>query len=71
MPTILGTLDSIHLASALEIREATDVPVALMFATHDEQLARGARAFGFQVIGCGRRKLRACVDPQAQGQAFA
>ena len=48
MPTTLGTLDAIHLASALVLRE--EVP-DLVFATHDRQQAIGARALGFDVIG--------------------
>lgn len=49
MPTILGTLDSIHLATALEIGRHIEPPLAL--ATHDAQLARAARAFGLEVVG--------------------
>lgn len=49
MPTTLGTLDAIHLATALELaRTVTDAPV---LATHDAQLARAARASGIEVIG--------------------
>lgn len=48
MPTSVGTLDAIHLASALLVRE--EVP-DLVFATHDRQQAIGARALGFDVIG--------------------
>jgi predicted nucleic acid-binding protein len=48
-PTSLGTLDAIHLASALVFRESEGVePV---FVTHDEDLARGAIAMGFEVAG--------------------
>jgi predicted nucleic acid-binding protein len=49
MPTILGTLDSIHLATALEIGRHIEKPLVL--ATHDAQLARAARAFGLEVVG--------------------
>ena len=49
MPTVVGTLDAIHLATALELGRHTDEPVVL--ATHDVQLARGARASGLAVIG--------------------
>jgi hypothetical protein len=52
-PTLLGTLDSIHLASALLWRERTRE--ALVFATHDEALAIAARAHGFEVVGSGVR----------------
>ena len=48
MPTSVGTLDAIHVASALVVRE--EVP-DLIFATHDRQQAIGARALGFEVIG--------------------
>lgn len=48
-PTMLGSLDAIHLATALQWRErrATD----LAFATHDRQLGRAAAAMGFTVLG--------------------
>lgn len=49
LPTPLGTLDAIHLATALTWRErmgAVDV-----LATHDGSLALAARTFGFDVLG--------------------
>jgi uncharacterized protein len=47
-PTLIRTLDAIHLATALLVRiEHED----LVFATHDERLATAARAVGFEVIG--------------------
>jgi len=46
-PTSVGTLDAIHLASALLARER--IP-DLHFATHDVQLALAARAVGFDVL---------------------
>jgi uncharacterized protein len=49
MPTELGTLDAIHLASALLWRESTGEE--LMMATHDRALALGAQAYGIRVIG--------------------
>ena len=49
MPTVLGTLDSVHLATALDLAAALDEK--LVFATHDEQLGRAARAAGFDVLG--------------------
>ena len=49
MPTPLGTLDAIHLASALVWRDRQDVPLTM--ATHDAALATAARAFGFHVLG--------------------
>lgn len=47
-PTSVATLDAIHLATALMVRE--EFP-ALAFATHDQQLATAARALGFVVEG--------------------
>lgn len=49
MPTELGTLDAIHLASALIWREANGEDLAM--ATHDHALAIGAQAHGIPVIG--------------------
>jgi len=46
-PTILGTLDAIHLASALLWMEERDE--AITFLTHDTQLAVAARACGLDV----------------------
>jgi uncharacterized protein len=46
-PTVVGTLDALHLASALLVRpELPD----LRFATHDQGLAVAARAMGFVVL---------------------
>ena len=45
----LGTLDSIHLASALLWREGNGDPVTLL--THDAKLAAAGRAEGFPVFG--------------------
>lgn len=47
--TPLGTLDAIHLATALAWRDARQQPLAL--ATHDRALARAARAAGLDVRG--------------------
>jgi hypothetical protein len=47
-PTDLGSLDAIHLATALELRH--EFPT-LTFATHDRQLAIAALAMGFEVLG--------------------
>jgi predicted nucleic acid-binding protein len=47
-PTSIGSLDAIHLASALLVREQYD---GLIFATHDHQLGLAARATGFSVEG--------------------
>jgi predicted nucleic acid-binding protein len=49
MPTELGTLDAIHLSSALLWREFTGE--ALAMATHDRALAVGAQAYGMRVLG--------------------
>ena len=50
-PTALGSLDAIHLASALMVRDNLD---ELAFATHDDELGMAARATGFQVHGVSR-----------------
>ena len=47
-PTSLATLDAIHLASALTIRDQFD---DLRVATHDAELGLAARAMGFKVDG--------------------
>ena len=47
-PTVVGTVDAIHLASALSIREIDNLDAVL---THDLQLATAARSLGFNVIG--------------------
>lgn len=49
MPTELGTLDAIHLATALLWQETT--ATKLVMATHDNALALAARAHGLAVIG--------------------
>ncbi|MBN1961614.1 MAG: type II toxin-antitoxin system VapC family toxin [Deltaproteobacteria bacterium] len=49
MPTVLGSLDAIHLATAIELQ--SNLENELVLATHDTQLARAARASGFEVIG--------------------
>jgi predicted nucleic acid-binding protein len=48
LPTVVGTLDAIHLSTALILRETE--PLDLV-ATHDQQLAIAARALGFAVTG--------------------
>jgi predicted nucleic acid-binding protein len=51
-PTTSGTLDPVHLASALIVRgEMPD----LVLATHDRELAVAGRAVGFRVVGVARR----------------
>jgi uncharacterized protein len=49
MPTELGTLDAIHLASALLWRET--ISADLTMATHDRALALAALAHGLRVVG--------------------
>jgi predicted nucleic acid-binding protein len=49
MPTELGTLDAIHLATALLWKETTGTD--LVMATHDGTLALGAQAHGLVVLG--------------------
>jgi uncharacterized protein len=49
MPTELGTLDAIHLATALLWKDTTGIE--LVMATHDQALALGARAHGLAVVG--------------------
>ena len=49
MPMPLGTLDAIHLATALIWRDRMGLLPAMV--THDTSLASAARAFGFDVIG--------------------
>jgi len=48
MPTIVKTLDAIHLASAILIRERRGIE--LLFSTHDAQQAIAARALGFTTV---------------------
>lgn len=47
-PTMIGSLDAIHLASALLAKHEFD---HLALATHDGELATAGRAIGFQVHG--------------------
>jgi len=49
MPTELGTLDAIHLATALLWQEGANTE--LVMATHDAALGTAARAFGLRVVG--------------------
>ena len=50
LPTPLGSLDAIHLVSAMGWREQFE---PLVFATHDVALSLAARASGFEVVGAG------------------
>jgi predicted nucleic acid-binding protein len=49
MPTELGTLDAIHLASALLWKDASGVDPVM--ATHDGALGLAAQAHGLKVVG--------------------
>ncbi len=49
MPTELGTLDAIHLATALLWRDLTHAD--LIMTTHDSALALGAQAHGLPAVG--------------------
>jgi predicted nucleic acid-binding protein len=52
MPTELGTLDAIHLATALLWKDMAGTD--LVMATHDGALAVGAQAHGLSVVGAPR-----------------
>jgi len=52
MPTELGTLDAIHLATAMLWKETTRTD--LVMATHDGALVLGAQAHGLRVLGVSR-----------------
>jgi uncharacterized protein len=49
MPTVLGTLDAIHLATALMWSDVRGVRLKML--THDRALATAARASGLEVLG--------------------
>lgn len=49
MPTELGTLDAIHLASALLWKDSTGIDPIV--TTHDTALGMAAQAHGFTVLG--------------------
>lgn len=51
-PTIVDSLDAIHLATAMRYRnQQSRDERPIVFATHDKQLARAARAMNFAVLG--------------------
>jgi predicted nucleic acid-binding protein len=52
MPTELGTLDAIHLATALLWKEMTAADITI--ATHDETLGLSAKAHGLAVVGLAK-----------------
>ena len=47
-PTSIGTLDALHLSTALAIRQSAAVE---FFLTHDAQLGTAAQSVGFEVSG--------------------
>ncbi len=47
-PTVVGTLDALHLSTALAIREFEALD---LFLTHDLRLGTAARSLGFEVLG--------------------
>lgn len=49
LPTPLGTLDALHLATALVWRDR--IRQTLVMATHDGGLALASRSFGLEVLG--------------------
>jgi predicted nucleic acid-binding protein len=61
LPMPLGTLDALHLATALVWRDRMAGPLTV--ATHDTALALAARAFGFGVLGGGGRSRQTNVMP--------
>jgi len=50
-PTLLGSLDAVHLATALLARVRYE---ELVVATHDRELGDAARAMGIRVLGSRR-----------------
>jgi predicted nucleic acid-binding protein len=67
-PTSLGTLDALHLATALAIRE--EIP-AVTLTTHDERLGLAAASLGFDVRGTegaaeARKWAESKADPEFQ-----
>ncbi len=53
MPTLVKTLDAVHLASAQLFAEHRKT--GLLFGTHDRRQATAARALGFEVVGVSTR----------------
>lgn len=47
-PTVIGTLDAIHLATALAIRQTRKLD---LFLTHDRRLGLAAQSVGLEVLG--------------------
>ncbi len=53
MPTVVKTLDAIHLASAILFTEQFEND--LLFAMHDRSQAIAARSLGFEVVRTSAR----------------
>jgi uncharacterized protein len=64
MPTELGTLDAIHLASAILWKDALRVDPVM--ATHDRALALAAQAHGFKVLGIWPEPSFGAVPPRSK-----
>jgi predicted nucleic acid-binding protein len=47
-PTVVGTLDAIHLATALAVRQTQPLD---LFLTHDRRLGLAAQSLGMEVLG--------------------
>src|SRR5439155_12205408 len=56
-PTLLATLDALHLATAL-LWQKSEGRVLDAFLTHDPALGRAARAMGMTVLGCAEEHAR-------------
>ena len=51
LPVALGTLDALHLSTAIRIRDVGNIS-ELKILTHDNQLGKACRAVGFSTLGC-------------------
>lgn len=49
-PTVIKTLDAIHLSTAILWQHQEGVPIT--FLTHDKQQGNTAKAMGFEIMGC-------------------
>jgi predicted nucleic acid-binding protein len=50
-PVHLSTLDAIHLASALRLKESLEPDEEFLFLTYDEKLGKAAKVMGLGVLG--------------------
>jgi len=50
LPVALGTMDALHLVSAITWRNSQKSELA--FLTHDDRLGKAAKVSGFRVLGC-------------------